>query len=62
PRDSLHMIDVVYSQDGGQRPDVIVSDAGAYSDLVFGLVHLLDMEYRPALADLPDHKGGYGND
>jgi hypothetical protein len=25
---------------------VIVSDAGAYSDLVFGLVHLLDMEYR----------------
>jgi TnpA family transposase len=67
PRDSLHMIDVVYSQDGGQRPDVIVSDAGSYCDLVFGLVHLLDMEYRPALADLPDHKGwrikpegGYG--
>jgi TnpA family transposase len=57
PRDSLHMIDVVYSQDGGQRPDVIVSDSGAYSDLVFGLVHLLGMEYRPALADLPDHKG-----
>jgi TnpA family transposase len=57
PRDSLHMIDVVYSQDGGQRPDVIVSDAGSYCDLVFGLVHLLDMEYRPALADLPDHKG-----
>lgn len=67
PRDSLHMIDVVYNQDGGQRPDIIVSDAGSYSDLVFGLVHLLDMEYRPALADLPDHKGwrikhegGYG--
>jgi len=67
PRDSLHMIDVVYNHDGGQRPDIIVSDAGSYSDLVFGLVHLLDMEYRPALADLPDHKGwrikpegGYG--
>jgi TnpA family transposase len=44
PRDSLHMIDVVYSQDGGQRPDVIVSDAAAYSDLVFGLVHVLDMD------------------
>ena len=57
PRDSLHMIDVVYNQDGGQRPDIIVSDAGSYSDLVFGLTHLLDMEYRPALADLPDHKG-----
>jgi hypothetical protein len=36
-RDSLHMVDVWYSQDGGQRPDIIVSDTGSYSDLVFGL-------------------------
>jgi TnpA family transposase len=56
-RDSLHMIDVWYSQDGGQRPDIIVSDTGSYSDLVFGLVSLLDGEYRPALADIPDQKG-----
>ncbi|MGH9123882.1 MAG: Tn3 family transposase [Acidimicrobiales bacterium] len=56
PRDSLHMIDVIFSQDGGQRPDIIVSDTGSYSDLVFGLVHLLGMEYRPALADLPDQR------
>ncbi|MGH3193122.1 MAG: Tn3 family transposase [Streptosporangiaceae bacterium] len=35
-RDSLHMIDVWFSQDGGQRPDIIVTDAGSYSDLVFG--------------------------
>lgn len=56
PRDSLHMIDVVFSQDGGQRPDIIVADTGSYSDLVFGLVHLLGVEYRPALADLPDQR------
>jgi TnpA family transposase len=56
PRDSLHMIDVVFSQDGGQRPDIIVADTGSYSDLVFGLVQLLGMEYRPALADLPDQR------
>ena len=49
-RDSLHMIDVWYSQDGGQRPDIIVSETGSYSDLVFGLVSLLGGEYRPALA------------
>jgi TnpA family transposase len=55
-RDSLHMIDVIFSQDGGQRPDIIVADTGSYSDLVFGLVQLLDMEYRPALADLPDQR------
>jgi hypothetical protein len=28
-RDSLHMIDVWFSQDGGQRPDIIVTDAGS---------------------------------
>ena len=56
-RDSLHMIDVWFSQDGGQRPDIIVTDAGSYSDLVFGLVSLLGGEYRPALADIPDQKG-----
>jgi TnpA family transposase len=33
-----------------------VADTGSYSDLVFGLVQLLDMEYRPALADLPDQR------
>jgi TnpA family transposase len=55
-RDSLHILDVVFAQDGGQRPEVIVADAGSYSDMVSGLVHLLGMEYRPALADLPDQR------
>jgi hypothetical protein len=56
PRDSPHLIDVLYAQDGGQRPDIIVTDTGSYSDLVFGLVHLLGTQYRPQLADLPDQK------
>ena len=56
PRDTLHFLDVVFSQDGGQRPDVLVTDVGSYADLTFGLVHLLGMSYRPALADLPDHR------
>jgi TnpA family transposase len=56
PRDSLHMIDVAFSQDQGQRPDIIVADTGSYSDLVFGLCHLLGREYRPALADMPDQR------
>ncbi len=56
PRDSLHMIDVAFSQDQGQRPEIIVADTGSYSDLVFGLSHLLGREYRPALADMPDQK------
>ncbi len=56
PRDSLHMIDVAFSQDQGHRPDVIVADTGSYSDLGFGLCHLLGTEYRPALADMPDQR------
>jgi len=55
-RDSLHMIDVIFSQDGGQRPDIVLADTGSHSDVVFGLVHLLGMEYQPALADLPDQR------
>jgi TnpA family transposase len=56
PRDSLHLIDVIYARDGGQRPDIVVTDTGSYSDLGFGLVHLLGMRHRPQLADLPDQK------
>jgi len=32
PRNSLHLIDLIYGQDAGQRPEVIISDTGAYSD------------------------------
>ena len=56
-RDSLHVIDEIYSQDGGQRPDIIVTDTASYSDLVFGLLELLGFSYRPALADMPDQRG-----
>ena len=38
-------------------PLLRVSDTGSYSDLVFGLLELLGISYRPALADLPDQKG-----
>ncbi|MDM4719153.1 transposase [Micromonospora sp. WMMA1363] len=56
PRDSLHMIDLLFRQDGGRRPEVIVSDTGSYSDVVFALLRLLGFDYRPQLADLPDTK------
>lgn len=55
-RDSLHVIDVVHNQDGGQRPDIVVTDTASYSDLVFGLLQLLGYSYRPALADISDQK------
>jgi hypothetical protein len=56
-RDSLHMVDVIFGLDGSELPEIVVSDTGSYSDLVFGLLELLGISYRPALADLPDQKG-----
>ena len=66
-RDSLHMVDVIFGLDGGELPEIVVTDTASYSDLVFGILELLGISYRPALADLPDQKGwridphaGYG--
>lgn len=50
------MIDLIYRQEGGIRPEVTVTDTGSYSDIVFGLLQLLGFDYRPQLADLPDAK------
>jgi len=50
------VIDLIYSQDAGARPEVIVTDTASYSDIAFGLITLLDFDYRPQLADLPDAK------
>ncbi|GAA4969383.1 transposase [Actinoplanes utahensis] len=58
PRDPLNVVDLVYNPDGGPRPDVLITDAGSYSDVVFGIVTMLGFDYRPVLADLSDTKLG----
>jgi Tn3 transposase DDE domain len=40
-RDSLHMVHLIFGLDGGELPEIVVSDTGSYSDLVFGLLELL---------------------
>jgi hypothetical protein len=56
PRDTLNVVDLLYNPDGGPRPEVLITDAGSYSDVVCGIVTLLGFDYRPVLADLPDAK------
>jgi TnpA family transposase len=56
PKDTLHVVDLVYNPDGGPRPEILITDQGSYSDVVFGIVTLLGFDYRPVLADLPDAK------
>ena len=55
-QDTLHLVDLVYNPDGGRRPEVLITDQGSYSDIVFAIVTLLGFDYRPVLADLPDAK------
>jgi len=56
PRDSLHVLDLIYRQEGGAEPEILVSDMSSATDVIFGLVHLLGKQYRPAPADLPDER------
>ena len=68
-RDCLHAIDLFFNTGAGpvNLPEVLVTDTGSYPDLIFGIASLLRVDYRPALAGLPDQKGwrtkadaGYG--
>lgn len=56
PRDSLHVLDVLYDRDGGIAPEMLVTDTASYSDIVFGLLSLAGWTYAPQLADIPDQK------
>jgi TnpA family transposase len=55
-KDTLHFVDLVFNPDSERRPEVLITDQGSYSDIVFAIVTLLGFDYRPVLADLPDAK------
>ncbi|KTD50971.1 transposase [Legionella quateirensis] len=51
-RDSLILLDVVLEQHTELQPTRIMTDAGAYNDIVFGLFRLLGLRFSPRLADM----------
>ena len=51
-RDSLILLAVVLEQQTDLRPTQIMTDTGAYSDVVFGLFRLLGYRFSPRLADV----------
>jgi len=53
-RDSLILLGVVLEQQTELQPTRIMTDTGAYSDIVFGLFRLLGYRFSPRLADLGD--------
>ena len=66
-RDSLVLLAVVLEQQTELKPTQIMTDTGAYSDVVFGLFRLLGYSFSPRLADIggtrfwrADPKADYG--
>lgn len=66
-RDSLVLLSVVLEQQTELQPTHIMTDTGAYSDVVFGLFRLLGYRFCPRLADIggsrfwrTDPKADYG--
>ncbi|MGA8052391.1 MAG: Tn3 family transposase, partial [Burkholderiales bacterium] len=51
-RDSLVLLAVVLEQQTDLQPTQIMTDTGAYSDVVFGLFRLLGYRFSPRLADI----------
>jgi TnpA family transposase len=51
-RDSLILLAVVLEQQTDLHPTQIMTDTGAYSDVVFGLFRLLGYRFSPRLADV----------
>jgi TnpA family transposase len=51
-RDSLILLAVMLEQQTDLRPTQIMTDTGAYSDVVFGLFRLLGFHFCPRLADI----------
>jgi TnpA family transposase len=51
-RDSLILLAVVLEQQTELQPTQIMTDTGAYSDVVFGLFRLLGYRFCPRLADI----------
>jgi len=51
-RDSLVLLAVVLKQQTELQPMKIMTDTGAYSDVVFGLFRLLGYRFSPRLADI----------
>jgi TnpA family transposase len=55
-RDSLVLLAVVLEQETGLSPTTIMTDTGAYSDVMFGLFRLLGYHFSPRMADVGDSR------
>lgn len=43
-KDTLHFVDLIFNPDSDRRPEVLITDQGSYSDIVFAIVTLLGFD------------------
>jgi TnpA family transposase len=51
-RDSLHLLAVVLDQETELRPTEIMTDTAGYTVTIFGIFHLLGLQFSPRIADI----------
>ena len=66
-RDSLYLLAVVLEQETELQPSEIMTDTAGYTDTIFGVFHLLGLQFSPRIADIGgarfwrvDGKADYG--
>jgi TnpA family transposase len=53
-RDSLFILDAIHRLDAIEHPEVITTDQGSYSDIVYGLFAICGYQFAPRHADITD--------
>ena len=53
-RDSLFILDAIHRLDATEHPEVITTDQGSYSDIVYGLFAICGYQFAPRHADITD--------
>ncbi|WP_327591105.1 Tn3 family transposase [Nonomuraea sp. NBC_00507] len=53
-RDSLFILDAIHRLDAAEHPEVITTDQGSYSDVVYGLFAICGYQFAPRHADITD--------
>src|SRR5438552_13516357 len=55
-RDSLVVLEGLLNQETGLHPKELMTDTASYSDVMFGLFHLLGYQFSPRLADVGESR------
>jgi TnpA family transposase len=55
-RDSLVVLEGLLNQETGLNPKELMTDTASYSDIIFGLFHVLGYQFSPRLADVGESR------